>query len=57
MGAVALVVHRVIVVIDDIVAVMREGRTPVPKMVRQVKMVVVDTGIDNRHHDAFAAIS
>ena len=54
MRSVALVVHGVVVVVVNIVAVIRELGAPVPEVVGHVEVVVVDTRIDNGHHNAFA---
>ena len=57
MGAVLKVIHRVVVVVEDIVAMMRELRATVPKVVGKVEMVVVDTRVDDGHHHALACVT
>ena len=55
--AVALVVHRVIVAIYDVVAVVRKFLASIPKVVGQIKMVIIDTRIDDGHDDTFARVT
>ena len=43
MSAMTFIVHRVVIAIDNIVAMMRKGFTTIPKMIRHIKVTVVDT--------------
>ena len=55
--AVAMVVHGVIVVVINVVAVVREFRSAVPQVLGKVDMVVVDTRVDDGHHDALSRVA
>ena len=57
MGAVTIVVHRVVVLIIDVIAVVRELAAAVPHAVGNVDMVVVDTCVDVADDDAVARIA
>ena len=54
---VTVVVHWVVVVVLHIVAMVRKLGTAVPKMVGHIHVVVVDTRIDDSHHNAFTCVS
>ncbi len=51
---VAVGIHRVVVVVDKIVAVLRIRRSAVPHVGGEVFVRVVGAGIEHRHHDAAA---
>ena len=55
--AVAVVVHRVVVVVINIETMMRKLRSTIPKVLGKVDMVVVDTRVDDGHHDALARVA
>ena len=56
-GAMHVIIHRVVVVVDDIIAVMRELRTSIPHAARNVNVVVVHTRIEYGYDDTIASIS
>ena len=51
------VVHRVVIVVVDIVAVMGKLVSAIPKMISYVYMTVIDPRINECYHDTFALIS
>ena len=53
----AHIVHGVIVVIIDIIAMMRELGSTIPEVVRHIQVVVIDAGVDDGHHHAFTCIT
>ena len=57
MGAVAVVVYRVVVVVDEIPAVIRKFRTSIPHVVGDVGMIVVHARVDDGNDDAFTGIA
>ena len=57
MCSVSHVIHRVVVVVVNIIAMMRKLVATVPKMVGQVDMLVIDTRVDDSYHDALSTIA
>ena len=57
MGSVAKVIHRVVVVVDHIAAVMRPVRTAVPHASGNVNVVIVNTGVDDGNNNAAAIVA
>ena len=51
------VIHRVVVVVVNIVAMMRKLVATVPKMVGQIDVLVVYTRIDDGYHDTLSTIA
>ena len=50
MRPMAFVIHRVIIIVDYIVSMMRECISTIPQMVGQILMVIVDTRINDSNH-------
>ena len=48
-----MLIHGIVVVVEHIVAVIGKFLAPVPKVVGHIHMTIVDTRIDERHHDTF----
>ena len=55
--AVSVVIHRVVILIIDVVAMMRELAAAIPHAVDDVDMVVVDARVDKGHHNAVTRIA
>ena len=53
----AMIIHGIVVVVDDIIAMVRKFRATVPKVVGKVKVIVVDTCVNNGHHHALACVA
>ena len=56
-GAVHIVVHGVVVVVDDVVAVVWELRTAVPHAACNVNVVVVDSGVENGNDNTVPVVT
>ena len=57
MCSMTVVVNGVVVVVVDIIAMIREIRATVPKVVSKVEVIVVDTRVDDGHHHALACVT
>ena len=57
MRAMAHIVYGVVVVVIHIVAVIRKVGSAVPKMVGQVDVIIVDTRVDDSHHNTLTCIA
>ena len=57
MRAMTLVVHGVVVLVENVIAVVRELAASVPHAVGDVDMVVVDASVDESDDDAVACIA
>ena len=57
MRSVTSVIHRVVVVIDKVITVVGVFTATIPKMVGKVDVVVVDTRVEDGHHDALSRIA
>ena len=57
MGAMSMVVHGVVVMVENIIAVMRKFTAAIPHAVGNVDMIIVDTRIDETNYDAVARIA
>ena len=52
-----MVIHRVVIVVPHIIAVMRKLRTAIPEVVSHVKVVVVDACVDDGHHNTCSRVA
>ena len=51
-----IIVHGVVVMVVNVEAMVRKCVATIPKVVSHVHMTVIDTRIDERHHDTFTLI-
>ena len=56
MRAMAVLIHGIVVMVEHIVAMIGEFFATIPKMVGHIIMTVVDTRIDERHHDVLTLV-